>query len=345
MIMNTTLSRKIGQMLLFGWQGATHAENLCVNDHAAALVDDLAVGGVIVMGRNAETPERLRATISELQARATGQGLPRLFVTVDQEGGEVSRLAPPHFRTIPDARWIGMTGDTCQARATARAIGEELRSVGINWDFAPVLDVDNNPNNPVIGPRSYGADPQLVAAMGAAAVRGFQVDAGIMACGKHFPGHGDTDVDSHHALPRVGHSMDRLNQVELTPFCAAIYAGLAALMTSHIIFDALDPELPATLSPRVLTGLLREKMEFDGIIITDCLEMKGVADGWGEVEAAILAVLAGADIVLCCHTWKTQIAIRDGLVAAVQSGRIPEARIDSAVARINAAKERWLQPS
>ena len=237
-----TLSRKIGQMLLCGWQGETHADNLRVNDHAAALVDDLAAGGVIVMGRNAETPATLRATIAELQSRATRQGLPPLFVTVDQEGGEVSRLAPPHFRTIPDAREIGMTGDPAEARATARAIGEELREVGINWDFAPVLDVDNNPNNPVIGPRSYGADPRLVAEMGAAAVRGFQADAGIMACGKHFPGHGDTDVDSHHALPRVAHSLDRLDRVELTPFCAAIHAGLAALMTSHIVFDALDPE-------------------------------------------------------------------------------------------------------
>ena len=178
--------------------------------------------------------------------------------------------------------------------------------------------------------------------MGIAAVRGFQDDGGILACGKHFPGHGDTDTDSHFALPRIAHGQDRLEQVELVPFRAAIAAGLAAVMTAHILFPALDPALPATLSPRILTGLLREELDFHGLIITDCLEMKGVAGGWGSPEAAVLAVLAGADILLCCHTWETQRAIRDALVAAVESGRISEARIDQSLARIAAAKAKWV---
>ena len=329
-------------MMVCGWQGDTPAESLRVNRHAAELVDDLAVGGVILVGRNAGAPELLRSTIAELQERAAERGLPPLFVTIDQEGGEVSRLIPPHFRTAPEARRIGDTGDPAQARAAARMMGEDLRELGINWDFAPVLDVNVNPRNPVIGDRSYGDDPELVAAMGAAAVRGFQEDAGIMACGKHFPGHGDTDVDSHMALPHIPHAMDRLDRVELAPFCAAISAGLAGIMTSHIMFAALDPELPATLSPRILTGLLRRRMEFEGIIITDCLEMKGVADGWGEVDAAVLAVQAGADMVLCCHTWATQRAMRDGLAAAVEDGRIPQSRIDDAIQRIETAKARWV---
>jgi beta-N-acetylhexosaminidase len=329
-------------MLICGWQGETAQDCLGVNEQAAALIDELEVGGVILMGRNVDTPLQLRETLAHLQSRAAALGLPGLFVTVDQEGGCVSRLTPPHFRGYLEARQIGLTADPAQARRIAASMGEELREVGVNWNFAPVLDVDSNPNNPVIGARSYGPDPELVAAMGAAAVRGFQEDAGIMACGKHFPGHGDTDVDSHRSLPRVAHSIEHLNKIELAPFCAAIHAGLAAIMSSHIVFDALDPDLPATLSPRILTGLLRGKLEFDGVIITDCVEMKGVADGWGEVEAAVLAVIAGADIVLCCHTWETQRAVRDGLVAAVQSGLIPQARIDDALARIASAKRRWL---
>jgi len=336
-----TLHEKIGQMLLFGWSGDTPDASRTVNAHAAALVDEFAVGGVVLMGRNVGPPEQTRATIAELQGRAKARGLPPLFVAVDQEGGRVQRLGPPHYPAHPAARAVGETRDPEQARSEARRIGEELRDLGFNWDFAPVLDVNNNPQNPVIGDRAYGSDPALVAAMGAQTVRGFQEDAGILACGKHFPGHGDTDTDSHHALPRIGHDRVRLDAVELVPFRAALEAGLVAVMTSHILFPALDAHLPATLSPAVLTGLLREELGFKGLIITDDLEMKGVADGWGSAEAAVLAVLAGADLLLCCHTWETQREIRQALVQAVETRRLSEARMDASVARIAAAKARW----
>ena len=337
-----TLHDKIGQMLLFGWSGDTPDESRTVNDHAAALVDEFAVGGVVLMGRNIGPPAQTRGTIAELQGRAKARGLPPLFVAVDQEGGRVQRLGPPHYPAHPAARATGDTGDPEQARVAARRIGEGLRDLGFNWDFAPVLDVNNNPQNPVIGDRAYGTDPALVAAMGAQAVRGFQEDAGILACGKHFPGHGDTDTDSHHALPRIGHGQARLDAVELVPFRAALAAGLAAVMTSHILFPALDARLPATLSPATLTGLLREELGFDGLIITDDLEMKGVAEGWGAAEAAVLATQAGADLLLCCHTWETQRQIQRALVRAVETGRLPKARIDESVARIAAAKARWV---
>ncbi len=339
-----TIHQKIGQMLLFGWQGETPEKSRRVSAHAKALIADLAVGGVILMGRNVGPPEQTQATIAELQTRARDKGLPPLFVAVDQEGGRVQRLGPPDYAARPPAREIGLTNDPDQARKAARAIGEELRDLGFNWDFAPVLDVNNNPRNPVIGNRSYGDEPQLVAEMGAAATRGFQEDAGILACGKHFPGHGDTEVDSHHALTRISHERARLDAVELVPFRAAIEAGLGAMMTSHILFPALDPDLPATLSPTLLTGLLRGELGFDGLIITDDLEMKGVADGWGAPEAAVRAVLAGADILLCCHTKETQYAIRDALVNAVENGRLTEARIDESLARIARAKARWVNP-
>ncbi len=336
-----TLHNKIGQMLLFGWSGDTPEESRTVNAHAAALVDEFAVGGIVLMGRNIGPPAQTRAAIAELQARAKANGLPPLFVAVDQEGGRVQRLGPPHYPAHPAARAVSETGDPEQARAAARRIGEGLREMRFNWDFAPVLDVNNNPKNPVIGDRAYGSDPTQVAAMGVAAVRGFQEDARVLACGKHFPGHGDTDVDSHRALPTIPHDRQRLDAVELLPFRAAIAVGLGAIMTAHILFPAYDQELPATLSPAVLTGLLRRDLGFAGLIITDDLEMRGVAHGWGAAKAAVLAVQAGADILLCCHTWKTQRAIRDALRSAVKSGRISEARLDESLARIAQAKARW----
>jgi len=337
-----TLHQKIGQMLLFGWAGDTPERSRTVSAHAAALVDEFAVGGVVLMGRNVGPPEQTRDTIAELQARAKAGGLPPLFVAVDQEGGRVQRVGPPHYPAHPAARVVGDTRDPAQARAAARRVGAGLRDLGFNWDFAPVLDVNNNPHNPVIGDRAYGADTNIVAAMGAAAVRGFQEDAGILACGKHFPGHGDTDADSHHALPHIGHDKARLEAVEMVPFRAALAAGLAAVMTSHILFPAIDPILPATLSPAILTGLLRGELGFEGLIITDDLEMKGVADGWGAAEAAVLAAVAGADILLCCHAEETQREIRRALVGAIEIGRLSEARVDESVARIEAAKGRWV---
>ena len=336
------IEQQIGQMLLFGWQGATEAESRTVNSHAAALIDELNVGGVIMMSRNVSPPEQMRLTLGQMQSHAREHGLPPLFVATDQEGGRVTRLTPPDYKPTRSAWQVGQTGAPEQARTSGREIGEELAYVGINWDFAPVLDVNNNLDNPVIGNRSYGDDPALVARMGVAAMQGLQDDAGVLACGKHFPGHGDTDTDSHQALPRIAHGRARLDEIELVPFRAAFAAGLAAVMTSHILFPALDRELPATLSPAILTGLLRHEMGFDGLIITDCLEMRGVADGWGAAEAAVLAAVAGADILLCCHTWETQRAIRDALIDAVKSGRVTQTRIDESLSRITRAKERWV---
>ena len=330
-----TLHQKIGQMLLLGWM---------TDPQADALVTEFTAGGIILMGRNIAAPAETSARIARLQALAYKSGLPPLFVAVDQEGGRVQRLGPPRYAARPSQREIGASLDPAPAaRQTARDIGAELKLLGFNWDFAPVLDVDSNPNNPVIGDRSYSPDPQTVAALGVAAIAGFQTDAGILACGKHFPGHGDTDLDSHLALPTLRRTRAALDQTELVPFRAAIAAGLAAIMTAHILFPALDPDLPATLSPAILTGLLREELSFNGLIITDDLEMRGVAGHWGAPEAAVLAVLAGADILLCCHEWETQRAIHAALSTAVQTGRLTETRLDQSLARIAAAKAKWVQ--
>jgi len=328
-----TQHEKIGQMLLFGWKTDAQAD---------ALVTEFAAGGVILMGRNIGTPAETSAQIAHLQSLARQNEMPPLFVTVDQEGGRVQRLGPPRYPKRPSQREIGTAAAPHTARTAARDIGTELKSLGFNWDFAPVLDVDSNPHNPVIGDRAYSSDPQTVAALGVAAIAGFQNDAGILACGKHFPGHGDTDTDSHFALPAIRRTRAALDAVELVPFHAAIQSGVAAIMTAHILFPAFDPTLPATLSPAILTGLLREELGFSGLLITDDLEMKGVADGWGAPEAAVLAVEAGADILLCCHEWGTQRAIHTALLVAVQTGRLTETRLDESYARIAAAKAKWL---
>ena len=330
-----TLHQKIGQMLLLGWMNDAQAE---------ALVTEFAAGGVILMGRNIGTPAETSAQIARLQALAQQHGLSPLFVAVDQEGGRVQRLGPPRYAARPSQREIGASLDPLPAaRRAAHSIGSELKTLGFNWDFAPVLDVDSSPQNPVIGDRSYSPHPDTVAALGVAAIAGFQGDAGILACGKHFPGHGDTETDSHFALPTIRRSRAALDAVELIPFRAAIDAGLAAIMTAHILFPALDSRLPATLSPTILTGLLREELGFNGLLITDDLEMRGVAEKWGAPEAAVLAVLAGADILLCCHEWETQRAIHAALLSAVQTGRLTEDRLDRSLARIAAAKAKWVQ--
>ncbi len=330
-----TLPEKIGQMLLLGWMTGPQAD---------ALVTEFVAGGVILMGRNIGTPAETSAQIAHLQALAYENGLPPLFVAVDQEGGRVQRLGPPRYPARPSARALGASPDPVPAaRQTAHSIGSELSALGFNWDFAPVLDVDSNPQNPVIADRSYSPSAGIVAALGVAAVHGFQEGAGILACGKHFPGHGDTETDSHFALPTIRRTRAALDAVEMVPFRAAIEAGLAAIMTAHILFPALDPDLPATLSHAILTGLLRQELGFDGLIITDDLEMRGVAEKWGAPEAAVLAVLAGADILLCCHEWETQKAIQAALLFAVQTSRLSESRLDQSLARIAAAKAQWVQ--
>ncbi|HEX5324735.1 MAG TPA: beta-N-acetylhexosaminidase [Capsulimonadaceae bacterium] len=338
------LKEKIGQMLVYGWQGETGEESRAINAHARALIEEFAVGGIILMGRNIgpSSPAQVRALTEEFQDMARAWDLPSLLVGVDQEGGRVSRFKPPHFQAHPSAAQMGENGDTDQVYESMCALGSEMRGVGVNWVYAPILDINNNPANPVIGDRSYGDSPDLVSKMGVAAVRGLQEGAGTLACGKHFPGHGDTDIDSHLALPVVDVDRDRLKAMELVPFAAAIQAGIGSLMTSHILFPQVDPDLPATLSPIFLTELLRNEMGFGGVIITDCLEMKGVAAKWGSADAAVLAAIAGADMLLACHTYETQKEIHAALLDAVRTGLLSETRIDEANRRIRAAKERWV---
>lgn len=222
-------------------------------------------------------------------------------------------------------------------------MGTELRAVGVDVDFAPVIDVDTNPENPVIGDRSFSRDPALVARLGVALAEGLQAQ-GVAACGKHFPGHGDTELDSHLHLPAVHHEPGRLDQVELVPFSAFCRAKLAAVMTAHVVFSSWDPTCPATMSPAVITGVLRERLNYDGFVISDDLEMKAIADHFGAAEAAIWGLLAGVDHFLVCHRAEVVDEVTEGLAQAVLSGRVPEDRLRTAERRHAKFLRDWAKP-
>ena len=331
------------------------AQLVCVGLAGTTLDDDIrrlldrGVTGVILFARNVETPEQVAKLVCDLNQYA---GRPLLIMT-DQEGGPTARLRDG-FTPLPSMRALGQTGDTAIAHQVGAIIGRELRAVGIDMALAPVLDVDTNPANPVIGSRSFGPDPAAVAAMGCALIAGIQ-SAGVAACAKHFPGHGDTAQDSHLALPHLPHAMDRLEQVELPPFRAAAKANVAAVMSAHIVFDAIDPERPATMSQAVLQGVLRESIGFDGLLISDCMEMKAVADpdnlgGDGppmkHVPAAVVAgIAAGLDLALISHCPALAHAAIDALEHAVSTSELSAPRLAKATHRVEAIAETYAQPS
>ncbi|MFI6798013.1 glycoside hydrolase family 3 protein [Streptosporangium canum] len=253
-----------------------------------------------------------------------------LLVGADQENGRVSRMAPL-VTEMPGASVIGSTGDPSLARRAAKVTGIELRALGINLDFAPVADVNINPRNPVIGPRAYGSDPKKVAPMVAAAVQGFH-DAGIASTAKHFPGHGDTNVDSHSGLPVIQHSLSQWNKLDAPPFAAAIGKNIDAIMSAHVVMPKLDPSGdPATLSKPILTGLLREKLGFNGVVSTDALDMAGVRKKYGDGQVAVRAIQAGVDLLLMPPDFPKAYG---AVLAAVKSGKISTARLDQSVRRL-----------
>jgi beta-N-acetylhexosaminidase len=296
------------------------------------------VSGVILFSRNVGSPEDVLELNRELKREA---GRP-LLTSVDQEGGAVARLREG-FTRLPPMRAVGATRDAMLARQLGELIGRELRAVGFDMSYAPVLDVDTNPENPVIGARSFGRTPELVSDLGVALASGLQ-GVGVAACGKHFPGHGDTSQDSHRELPTLPHSLERLERVELAPFRRAAAAGIASLMTAHVIFEALDAERPATMSHAVLTGLLREKLGYDGLVVSDDLEMKAIADHYGVEEAVVLGLQAGVDHFLCCHTAELTHRAIDAVVGAVERGRLAPATVQRAAGRIEALVARYVKP-
>jgi beta-N-acetylhexosaminidase len=336
LIQKMSLEEKIGQVMAVGFDGLEPEPGLI------ELIEKYHLGGVIIFSRNVGSPSQVRELTSRLQSAARASGHPGLMVAVDQEGGRVARLTEDKgFTEFPGAMAMGASGSPENARRIALAMALEMKTVGINVDYAPVLDVNNNPFNPIISHRSFGGDPDRVAAFGIAFMRGL-MDGGVMPFGKHFPGHGDTSVDSHVGLPVVAHDMLHLQQVELNPFRAAIQAGIPGIMTAHINFPAVEPDgLPATLSARVLTGLLRTELNFDGLIVTDSLEMRALAaKGYPPDLAGAMALKAGADQLLFNRDHDLHQNAFDRVRQWMKDGRIPAARLDEAVRRVLTAKER-----
>jgi len=324
------LRRQAGRFVIAGFTGQSAPDDL------RRIIAEFDLAGVIYFARNIVEPAQVREL--SLEVSALSREWP-LWISVDQEGGRVARLRAP-FTEWPPAMTLGRSGDEALAERFARALAAELVAVGINLDYAPVLDVHTNAANPVIGDRALASDPEHAARLGAAVVRGLQA-CGVAACGKHFPGHGDTSVDSHHELPIVQHERRRLEAIEFVPFRRAIAEGVATLMTAHVKVPALDEEHVASFSPAVVTDLLKGVLGFPGVVISDDLGMMAVAADTSLPDASVAAIQAGCDTVLLCNsTTGEQWQAIEAIIHALERGHISRARLDDAWARQRMVKER-----
>lgn len=325
LIENMTLEEKIGQMVIASFNSTT------LSEEAKTLIKDYHIGGFTLFKYNIETEAQVKKLISDLNTENNNFSNIDLFIAVDEEGGRVSRL-PSSMEKGPTALSLGETDPVYTMREAMRN-GKNLTSLGFNLNFAPSADVYSNPENTVIGDRAFGKDPQTAAIYSNAYFCGLK-EAGIMASAKHFPGHGDTTVDSHFGLPRVEKSIEELKAYELIPFDLLIKNNVDMIMMSHILVEKIDPNNPASLSYKLVTELLREDMGYEGVIITDDMTMEAISDMYSPSEAAVQSVLAGCDIILSTHSLSNQIQIIEGLVEAVNNNTIPMERIDESVRRI-----------
>jgi beta-N-acetylhexosaminidase len=303
------------------------------------------VGGIILFTRNIESSEQTLELTHSLQLAASSSLHPApLLISIDQEGGRVSRVSED-FTRFPAAGLFGRIGDTSLAGKAARATGAELRAAGVNMDFAPVIDLLTNPECAVIGDRAYGDEPELVSGMGAAVIGGLQSE-GVAASAKHFPGIGEMAPDPHETLPFCDLSLETLRERELAPFRAALNpnlpgGGVASVLVAHAVYTQIDPDRPASISPRIVGGLLREELGYDGLVVTDDLEMGAVED---SAEASLASLLAGSDIALICHSEEKQERALELIAEAIRSGEIEADAEDKSLARIGAAKARYGEP-
>lgn len=319
----------VGQMFVVGMDGTEP------NYYIEKMVRERNISGILLLGHNMESEEQTKELANSLQrlSMETEPATP-LFVAVDHEGGEVQ--GAPWVSPQPSAAEVGGRADPEEARGISERIGGELRRGGVNTNLAPVVDTGSGA---AIGSRSYGEDPALVAFMGAAAVGGFE-EAGVVSAAKHFPNHGPALEDSHVAQPIVNHDVETVLRSDLAPFRAAVDAGVPMVMMGHLVYPAVDPERPASLSPAAV-GLLRDELGFDGVIVTDDLIMEGARRGGTTAEAALRAVEAGVDLLIISGPPEEQAAAYDAILSAVESGEIPRERIDASVERIERVKDRY----
>ena len=327
-----SLQEKIGQMFLVGCRG----EALLREEQL--VFEQCGFGGFILFKENCREPSQILNLCRGLWECA--DEFP-LFIAVDQEGGRVHRLPEP-FTHFPSAARIGETRNQDFIYRAGKAAAAELVLTGFNLNFAPVLDVNSNPQNPIIADRSFGCEPKQVIESASAWARGLR-DGGVIPCAKHFPGHGDTNKDSHFDLPVVGKSMAQLEAVELPPFAHAFRNGMEAIMTAHVRYTALDPEFPATLSGRIVTGLLRHQFGYDGVVFSDDMEMKAIDDHYRVEESVALGARAGIDVFLFCHDLSKAVSAWEFLCAEAEGDPELRAQVENSYRRITALKQHYLK--
>ncbi|WP_408010075.1 beta-N-acetylhexosaminidase [Pseudalkalibacillus sp. A8] len=328
-----SIEEKIGQMLMFGFEGTQ------VNDETQKLIDNYHIGGVILFKKNITGSQQLLDLNNQLKEINSGHNDTPIFISVDEEGGLVSRM-PPEIINLPDSKDIGDFHSSELAHQVGEAIGERVSSFGFNMTMAPVLDINSNPTNPVIGKRAFGDNKEIVSEMGIEVMKGIQ-SKNIIPVIKHFPGHGDTDVDSHLELPVVNNELEKLRQMELVPFQNAVDQHADMTMVAHILLPELDHEYPSSLSKNVVTNILREELKFNGVVITDDMTMGAIIENYDIGEASIKAIQAGNDIVLVAHGYENKVKAVNSLTNAVKDRIISEERIDESVQRILRLKEKY----
>lgn len=332
---NLTAKQKVGQRLIAGFDGTQ------LSDEIIALVREYKVGNIILFRHNIESAQQLKALCDEIQKLVQAEtGIPA-FITIDQEGGMVTRLSQD-ASNIPGAMAIASTGNPENAYRAGYITGQELRAMGVNFNLAPNMDINSHADNPVIGVRSYGDTPETVCRYGLEMIRGL-ADAGVASSAKHFPGHGDTNVDSHLSLPKVDKPLQELEQNELRPFAEAIKAGIPSIMTTHILFPQLEPKkIPATMSRKIVTELLRQRMGFQGLVISDCMEMSAIKQYYGTVNGIVSAMKAGVDMVFVSHTPSVAVEAVKAVLQELENGSMDTAEMDASIQRILACKEKYI---
>ncbi|MFB4167972.1 beta-N-acetylhexosaminidase [Virgibacillus sp. JSM 102003] len=332
LIKEMSLNAKIGQMIVAGISGTTLTKD------TKKLVNNYKVGGIILYRENMQTPEQTVKLANKIKAENSDNHLP-ILLGVDQEGGKISKL-PGDLKKIPANGEIGDRNNPEYSYKIGSHLGKMVKSFGFNLNFAPVLDVNSNPANPVIGERSFGDDPKVVSNLGIQTMKGIQ-SQGTISVIKHFPGHGDTSVDSHLQLPTVNKTLMGLKNFELIPFKKAINNGADVVMVAHILLPEIDSEYPSSMSQQIISGLLRQQLNFDGVIVTDDMTMKAITNNYDIGDAAVQSVKSGSDMVMVAHDFNKVVTVFNALKEAVKKGKITEERINKSVSRIKDLKEKY----
>lgn len=329
---NMTVEEKIGQLMIFGLNGTE------VDDHVEKMILENHVGGFILFGHNISNEDQTFKLLNKLKEINTVNKVP-LFLSIDEEGGKVSRL-PNNFLKLPEAKKIGDINDEKISFEYGKILATRIKSLGFNMNFAPVFDINSNPKNPVIGDRAFGSTAESVVDNGLQVMRGINSE-NIISIVKHFPGHGDTDVDSHVNIPIVEKSLNELKDIELIPFIKGIDENVDGIMIGHILYPKLDERYPATLSQKIIEELLRKELLYDGVVISDDMTMGAIVKNYSIEEGAARFLTAGGDILLICHGYENQMKVLDRIKKEVEEGDIPQEELDKKVYRILKLKQKY----